>query len=375
MSSLASPAAVANMDGWMADSLLPALANRGQGILRGDRSSKFWRRHSTSLDLDCIYARERALFLRVTQAIKSCKPCDNLQGPFQADLSGNQGTEQDDYDVASIPETEFETPAVRCSGPRTSPLRFLPLSPPADTASDRAHRQPSKHALPSSSQQRDVYDTAPPAGYKRLRKLHGGKPVVTPRIRSRTRSSTTTQQSLGDGFSGDEARPRTLARLGRDNRETSDGAAAKKRKRSSAASPILGTLDVVSLSQESKATGPAAEVPKAVPATTNMAGNGSNKRTAIITPLRPRPGSRPKPRPARIDFLWAQPTKATAPAVLSNDAHAEADDGDSSVIFVRGTSSLCEDGFTGESDCRPAAKANGDAGSISGLPPLRCIRV
>lgn len=168
---------------------------------------------------------------------------------------------------------------------------FSPLlSPPAESTTTF------DVPLEDRPSQQDVYDKAPPPGYKRLKKIRGPRKqvwasayveskqqqqpfssasayvdyspgrVYTPRYPSNLGHQQSFFQQLpvqflGDGFSGDETKTRKTrkrARTKTDNSSNSAGSSSRKRRKADAASPILGSLDIVNLSQEERAVDMAA---------------------------------------------------------------------------------------------------------------------
>ncbi|ERS96750.1 hypothetical protein HMPREF1624_06959 [Sporothrix schenckii ATCC 58251] len=185
---------------------------------------------------------------------------------------------------------------------------FSPLlSPPADEAMDM------EDPLGERLSQRNVYDTAPPPGYKRLNKVRSSRRHTWANARSdmeQPHSSVDGLQSrvfrprhllppgpqeplfqqlpvqfLGDGFSGDEAKARPHGNRKRVKSDSSNSVgSSSKRKKKADVSPILGSLDIVSLSQEESAIDMAAAAGAAFAAA--KAASRINTVMEII-PLRP----------------------------------------------------------------------------------------
>ncbi|KAL1890354.1 mitotic spindle checkpoint protein Bub3 [Sporothrix stenoceras] len=197
----------------------------------------------------------------------------------------------------SRPQTRRLT---RTSSRSTRSGRFSPLlSPPAESST--------KLCVPLDDQpsQQDVYDKAPPPGYKRLKKVREPQKHVwsdayvdyspgrfyTPRDPSNLGHQQPLFQQLpvqflGDGFSGDETKTRkTRKRARTDNSSNSAGSSSRKKRKAEAASPILGSLDIVNLSQEERAIDMAA--------TTSIAFAAARAKSKIkdiktkMIPLRP----------------------------------------------------------------------------------------
>ena len=160
--------------------------------------------------------------------------------------------------------------------------------------------------------QRHVYDVAPPPGYKRLKKVRSSQyqtwtdayieteqpaayvdyspgGVYTARYPSHPAQQEhmfqrLPVQFLGDGFSGDETKTRMAKkRMKSDNSSNSAGSSSKK-KRKTDASPILGSLDIIPLSQEERAVDMAAAASAA--AASARAASKIKDITRMI-PLRP----------------------------------------------------------------------------------------
>lgn len=172
--------------------------------------------------------------------------------------------------------TTRRSPPARTPSRSTRSRLFSPLlSPPAEDATNFDDLQEERQS------QRNVYDVAPPPGYKRLKKVRGSRNQVwadahpeteqTPAYvdyspggvyTARYQSYTAHQEKLfqqlpvrllGDGFSGDEAKTRkTKKRARSDNSSNSAGSSNNKKRKKTNASPILGSLDIIPLSQEER---------------------------------------------------------------------------------------------------------------------------
>ncbi|CAK7233020.1 mitotic spindle checkpoint protein Bub3 [Sporothrix curviconia] len=263
-----------------ADTLLPALkaTNTDTTI-----------RRLMSLNSDDAREQDDRLYLQRGQGAQYVAGGQRSSRPYYGvaeTASVNGGRD----DVAFVPESDDDAlptsgtaarqaahmrPHRRPSSSRTfSPL----LSPPTETLSFDYHEHP-------YNSQPDVYDVAPPPGYKRLKKVHGTRrqiwedtrtveaahsagapslplmdlayrPANHPTTIWEVRSNKTQLPFPGDGFSSDETKTRRTKRRTKSNNSSNSagsGSAPKKRKRAAEMSPVLGSLEVVTFSQDERA--------------------------------------------------------------------------------------------------------------------------
>lgn len=208
---------------------------------------------------------------------------------------------------AMLWHADLQSPKRYANSRTFSPL----LSPPSEIRMSTRSFENHKH---QRDMQRDVYDTSPPPGYKRLEKIRSSQRRVRKLTASETnqlvgassvpfqsytdslahfkvRYSRANSSFLGDGFSSDETTPRKLKRRMRsDNSINSAGFIATKRRKKSEMSPILGSLEIITLSQDERAKKNAADALAA--AVSKKAADRINTVTSLIS-LRPRPQARP----------------------------------------------------------------------------------
>lgn len=183
----------------------------------------------------------------------------------------------------------------------------MPDGLPSAKSDRHLERTPSYSPVAYSSEPRSseskLYDAGPPPGFKTLKKTREMKT----RRRTTSGSSTScrtssTGYSLGDGFSGDEAKPL---------RDKSDGS-CKKRKRCEP-SPILGTLEAVLMSHCQE------DVSAKVEAKSRLV----TADRKIMQPLRPSPArSHRKIDMATVGFICMEPDD---PLICGDDGDYEAE--------------------------------------------------
>ncbi|CAK7243381.1 MAG: hypothetical protein STHCBS139747_004900 [Sporothrix thermara] len=221
--------------------------------------------------------------------------------------------------------------------------------------------------------QGDLYDAAPPPGYKRLKRVRGSGrlvredsstveaasaarvrgaskrklPVRPDSVGSEARHGKIQPTFPGDGFSADETTAKvrkTKRRTRSDNSSNSAGSGPKKRKRVETTSPVLGSLEVFTLSQAERAQKRAATEAAAL-----ASAHASSRISAVTTliPLRPQPPAHP------IAMEWEFDDSPDA---------AGSDDGDISVLDLEETVRDERAGSEGSSD---------EAAVWNTVPPLR----
>lgn len=292
-----------------------------------------------------------------------------------ADRTGNKNA-GDKIDVTSVAETEFETETATTTAPLGGSRLFSPLpSPPAE-----AHAF--QHQQQERLSQRDVYDEEPPPGYKRLKKIHSSRrhcwadttveaakqPITNldyvthhpyrvstgryaPYVSQKEQEQHPQQQQvyfLGDGFSGDETKSRrTKRRVKSDNSSSNDTGCSHRKKKKCETSPILRSLEVISLSQEELAM--EKEAAAAAAAAALRAATKTKEITRMI-PLRPLPA---------LPSITIWEFNADEPSLSRKENRPAVED----VLFVASSS---------DEDEEAVGDAMGEAASTHTLlPPLR----